>query len=591
MANYVGNADHLSMVDSHLYLTGKTSGRRFPPPGTPTGSISVLALTEHLLGASDYTYVDEGTSPAGTGDHAGSRQDMSAITGDFWFEAVHLLPRAGVDFGNIVTVVDGRFEIFNAHRYDDVTLLNIVNNALPGTELPDMPTPPAALGELSSFLDPLSTNLNPLKQIVRALADGLPNFDTTIDFQFGSGVGTLYLGVRGNRIALLTADFNGGLRETLQFKTDVLEHKDGSEQRISVRKQPRQVFRASLFLEGAQRQIVQALLFGWQGMTVALPVWPEQMKITAAITGGATDTAQVDSTDYVDLRVGGLAAVLKDDLTFDVLTVLSKTSTSVTFDQNIQNSYAAGDLVVPVRLTIVKSPATGVRRPVNVETIEAQFTVIENDEGAPTGDTSAFSSYNGKVLLDDFNFLSGTMSESFEQRVSITDNVTGLISQANMWGRHKRGHVKGFVVKERQDLWSVRRLLYALKGMQVSFYIPTFIEDLTVTQNLVGGTDTMDISWIGYDRFVDDQSPKNVFRITFTDDTSLVREVQSSSQLSGTEERLTLDATWPSSKSVSEIRRVEFYELVRFASDDLTIEHGNTVGDARLALPVKVVFD
>ena len=117
------------------------------------------------------------------------------------------------------------------------------------------------------------------------------------------------------------------------------------------------------------------------------------------------------------------------------------------------------------------------------------------------------------------------------------------------------------------------------------------MEDMTPSQNLVTGVDTMDISWIGYDRFIEGGQSKKVFKITFTDGTSLVREIQSSSQLSGTEERLTLNTTWPADRSVDEIQRIQFYELVRFDTDEIRIEHDTTVGRARIFNPVKMVFD
>lgn len=589
MTDYPGVLDTRTKTDLFTHPLGKSDGMDMPPPGTLNGAFNIGALAIPYAAGDDLTFVDATVSQTTT-DYPGNLADQ-ATQGIDWFEAVHLLPRAGVDFGNIITAVDERFELFSAFRYADVTLLSVLNNALPGTEMPDLPATPATLGPLQSFIDPLSATLNPLAQIVRALADGLSSFDTTIDFTFGSGVGTLFLGVEGNRIVLLTTEFDGGVRETLEWKTDILEKQDGTEQRISTRKNPRQLWSTRLFLTEVQRQRVQAILFGWQGRTISIMAWPEQMTITQAISADTTDTAQVRSTDYVDLRIGALAVVFKEDLTFDVLTVLSKTSTSVTFDQNISNAYAIGDLVIPVRLAVLKSPVSGSRPPVNVEFLDLQFTVIENDIGIPTGDTAAFSSYNSKVLLDDANFINGSVQESFIQDIIIVDNETGILSQSSPWTQNKRGHIKGFVTGSRQSLWNIRRLLYALKGKQTSFYIPTFMEDLTVTQNLTSGNDTMTISWIGYVRFIQDREPKATFKITFTDGSSLIRVVQSSEQLSATEEKLTLDANWPSLKTPDEVERIQFYELVRIDTDSIAIEHHHIVGRSRIFFPVKAVFD
>ena len=588
MTDYPAVNDSRASVSMYGYMVGRSSGYAQAPANTMSGQFNIDALSGEVLAGSGLTYVDEGTPSVGGGEYIAVRGDGASLSDD-WFETVHLLPRAGVDFGNIVSAVDGAFELFNSSRYASKTLGSIQNNAEPGVIFPDV-SAPSVLGPLQSFIDPGSSPLAPEGAIVRALQSGLPNFDTTIDFTF-SGVGTYYLRVIGNRIALLTADFDGGVVEILSFLTDILTKTDGSEQRISPRKQPRQRFEASFILDGTQRQTVQSILYGWQANTISIPVWPEMMELTSDITGGTTDTADVDSTSNVDLREGGLAVVFKDDQHFDVLTVSSKTSTSITFDQDISGSYSSGDLVVPVRLASIDGSVQGSRPPVNVEKMQIKLNVIENDIGAPTGDTSAFNSYNGKVLLDDYNFIKGEMQESFTQDVIQVDGNVGISAQDSPWTSNKRGHVKTFVVKTRAALWAVRRLLYALRGRQVSFYIPTFMEDLTVTQDLLSGTDTMDISYVGYSRFVQAGHNRLAFRITFTDGSSLVREVTDYEQLSATEERITVDSNWPTGRTVDEVRRVEFYTLVRLDTDDVRIEHGSTAGFARISVPVVEVFD
>lgn len=588
MADYPGN---VSGGVISIPLPGRTAGLAYPPAGSFQPAFNIGALAVPHISVDDLQYVDEGAATTGTDDMPG-HLGVETTPGIDWFEQVHLLPRGKINFGDIVTTVDERFELFSAFKRDAVTMTAVLNNALPGVVMPDFPSPPASLDPFCSFLDPTSTPHNPIKMLVRALVQGLVSFDTTIDFTFGSGVGTLYLGVMGNRIVLVAAEFVGGTRETLQWRTDVLEMKSGKEQRIADRKNPRQLIDARFHLEDLGRQQFHAMMFGWQGQVFAVAMWPEQMDVTADIAGDTTPTVQVDSTVGVDLRVGGLAAIFKNSRTFDVLTIASKTATSITFDSNILGTYSAGDRVIPVRTTHLQPALQGQQSPVNLEMFTARFRVIDNDTGAPTGDASGFSSYDGKVLLDDCNFMDGaTKPGRLEQRVHVVDNETGLVMQDTPWDRHKRGHSKGFVVKTRAALWTLRRLLYALRGRQVAFWIPTFADDLTPTVALVSGQNKMTVSHMGYTRFVREREPKATFRITFTDDTSLVREITDSEVLSGTEERLTLNTTWPANRPVDEIVRVQFYELVRTDTDDIMIDHGVTVGKARVFFPVKVVFD
>jgi hypothetical protein len=100
----------------------------------------------------------------------------------------------------------------------------------------------------------------------------------------------------------------------------------------------------------------------------------------------------------------------------------------------------------------------------------------------------------------------------------------------------------------------------------------------------------MDVEALDYVRFVRDRLPMKVFRITFTDGTSLIRSVSSSASVSSTVERLTLDGTWPADRLPSEVSRVQFFELVRLDTDEVVINYPR-IGLARCVVPLMRVFD
>jgi hypothetical protein len=82
----------------------------------------------------------------------------------------------------------------------------------------------------------------------------------------------------------------------------------------------------------------------------------------------------------------------------------------------------------------------------------------------------------------------------------------------------------------------------------------------------------------------------SIFKITFTDGTGLVRTITSSSTVSSTVESLTLNTTWPANRTTAEISHVEFYELVRFDSDEIKLTH-ERIGSVKSTVPVIRVFD
>ncbi len=527
---------------------------------------------------------------------AGNADDKTTYA-DFWFNRIHRLPRTKFEFGNIITLIEDTYEIYSAYRTTDATLSTITNNASPGIELPGV-SAPLVVPHLTSILDATTTDNSAgtgLGTIVltkiQALANGLPLFDTSVDFTFSTGdVAQLF--VSGQRIILIPSEYEAPTKETLAFLTDIIEAIDGSEQRIALRDNPRQVFEVTYKLDGSERQRMQALLMDWQSKTFGFPLWHEKVLTSAAVTSGAT-TYPITGGDDVDFRVGGTAVILTDHLTFDVITILSKTDTAITATSGSLNSYPAGSSIMPMRAAIVQRSIAGNRAPNNLEDFKITFQVIDNDTGALAGDTTPgfWSLYAGKVLFDDCNVTDGGMQESYFRRVYRVDNFTGVVTQDAAWAKNKRSADKGFVAHGRAEIMQMRKVILALRGKQKAFWLPTFIEDLTPVAVLTNGTATMDVESVGYVRFVQDRNPKKVMRISFTNgDPDLVRVVQSSATVTTTVERLTLDTNWPSTYAVADIGRIQFYELVRFNSDNINIFYPR-IGLANLKVPVRAVFD
>lgn len=591
MPSISGTTDPLIRPDVFAHLPGRTVGLGWP---FTQGNYPFVAvpLSTSLAGAA--TAGGGSGASKSTGTQAGTT-DQDVTYGSFWFGHVHALPRSKIDFGNIITQVDKPYEVYNAFRDTDVALSSVTNNALPGTELPSV-SPPLVIRRQTSMLDSSTTDnsggtgLGTLVQTsVRALADGLPTFDTNIIFVTDQNDPQIL--VTGTRIILIPQEYEADAKETLAFLTDIISSLDGKEQRIALRKQPRQLFEVLYKLNGNDRQRMQALLMDWMDNVFGFPLWHEQLRLTSGVSAGAT-TYPVSGASDVDLRVGGLAVVITDANTFDVINISALSDTQITAADPSVNAYAAGTRIMPLRIARIRRAIPSGRPPYTLETYRITFEVSDNDTGALTGSTTPgfWSLYNSRVLFDDCNVMDGSMSQEFQRRVYVLDNLTGIVDQTSTWDRYKRTHAKGFVARSRAEIIQLRKVLLALRGRQTAFYIPTFIEDLEVKATLSSGSSTMDIENIGYERFIMTRLPKTIFRITFTDGTSLVRIVQSVANVDATTERLTLDTTWPATRTVSEISRVEFYELVRFATDAFVLTYPR-MGLATMQAQVSAAFD
>ena len=494
-----------------------------------------------------------------------------------FFEAPHVLPRTKFDFGNIITQQTATYEVYNAYRNSEISVTGVVNNALPGVVLTGIAATPIVM--------PLQTALS--SNVLTVLTEGLPTFDTSIDFTFSTGESGKLL-VSGSRIILISQEYESPVKETLGFLTDIIEAIDGKEQRISLRNEPRQTFEVVYKLDGNDRQRMQSILMEWMDKVFGFPLQHEKLILKADVSATATQY-QVSGADDVDLRVGGLAVIISDVNTFDVINISAKTDTLITASDPAVNGYSAGTPIYPLRAAHIIGAVAGARSPNNLETFKITFEVTDNETGVLVGDASSFSSYNGKVLFDDCNVVTGDMPEQFSRRIYRIDNQLGVTNIGSSWPTNKRSSRKGFVMRSRSEIMNFRKAMLAIRGRTKSFYIPTAIEDLTAVADLTSGAATMDIDRIDYEKFIKNREPKATFKITFTDGSSLVRTVSSSTSVNASTERLTLDGTWPTARTISEIVRIQFYEQARFDTDRIDITYPR-IGLAESRLPVVQVF-
>lgn len=594
------------------------------PPGRTTGRVAVRsAFNRRLYGgidtniseaatiAVDVTPLD-GPATAGGAALASLAVETKLNCGEDWFEKIHVYPGGAIEnptylqdfkilFGDILDVLDRPFEVFNAFRKQTATLDTIdLSGLTPGFETPDtivtdtIPPLTSMLDSTSTFNIDLTTGLGtPVLRDVRALRDGLSKFDGPVGLTFD--LQPVSFNVSGARVAMVLPTYSTPYSEEMGFLTDIIPTSGGKEQRIALRKQPRETFRVKYELDGLERQQFQAIMFEWQHKNFGLPLHHLSVRTSAASLVGATQF-QISGADDSDFRVGGLALVYTDYFTFDIVEISAITDTLLTITGTAVNAFAANTRVIPVRVCRVKGNIkSNVTKFNAMETFKVTYESIDNDTGTPAADTAAWNSntYNGKVLLDDCNIMSGvSIRTELMHNTTVLDNKTGIVTTNSAWDTNKRRSVKGFFCQSRAAVNDLKNFLRGIRGKQVSFYLPTFLPDLTVGDDLVISSTNFDIEHIDYTRFIQSRESKVTFKITFTDGTDLVRVVQSSADhpTDATLERLTLDTTWPANRTVAEVVKVEFYELVRFNTDTFVLRFSRD-GLAKMQAPVIVVFD
>ena len=556
-----------------------------PPPtraavdGYALGGLGAVATAPETLGDESPPTVVGGARPA---DFLGC--------GDLWFDHLHVLPRVPLDFGRVVQQEDLPFEVFSAQGREAVFSGASITPGQ-GLSIPDLPVVGTVVAPYGSLLDATSTPGAPVRLEIRAAAAGAVTIAAAVRFSLVPG-GDAFLRAVGLRFELLPFAFEIGFTERLEWLTNVLPVSEGREQRIARREFPRQTFDVRFLLDGDERRRMQSLLLGAQGRAFGLPLWHERLRVTAAVAPAATSITVATTTD-IDIRVGGYALLWKSASVYDVVLVESVSPTAVGISSALApvNSYASGDVLIPLRVVRLSPFVRGRLNPVTLEELEVSCAVIDDAVGAPAGDLSSLATAYGRPLLDAPNVIFGdAVEEGFQTKVVIVDGSTGAVYQDQAWPKGKRQATFGFNVGSRAALYALRKILNGLRGRQTAVYVPTFFPDLRVVATLTNGTATMDVAELGYTVHVQSREPKATLRVTFTDGSQLLRRVLSSADIGGGIERLTLDQNWPSTKLASEVSLVEFLELCRLDSDEVSLEHLG-IGRARATLPLTVVHD
>lgn len=490
-----------------------------------------------------------------------------------WFEAAHLIPRLVQNVGNVVTEQTISCDLYNADRKNSITVSSVTDNLGNGFQVIGVPATPFNIESQDSLLFS-----------IKVLQSGDLQIDGTYTLTLSTGE-TYTISIIGSRILLIPVRPEAPLREHLEWETKIIQAVDGGEQRIANRGTPRGLFELT-YKEGRKR--VEMLLFDRMSKLVGIPAWHEPAFVSSAATAGDF-TINVGTTNYANFYVGGNAVVFQDEHTFDVLEIQSMTATSLTFTSDLANSYAVNTQVMPLLTGFLEATAPAVKAAYNGQEfkVRAHIRATTNDIAS----AAAFSTYNSKPFLDDPNLIAGRLSEIFEQKVFVLDNLSGDREQFSAWDRSVRRSRKGFKTNSRQELWELRQLLHYLKGRQVSFYIPTFSKDLVPNQTLINSQSTFTMDNIGYTLNARNRWSKEVIRLHLTDGTILVRTIQNSAEISDAVEQLTVDTAWPYDIQPSDIERVEFLEKVRFDTDDIMMIHFNAIGTMECIVPTKEVLD
>lgn len=358
-----------------------------------------------------------------------------------------------------------------------------------------------------------------------------------------------------------------GITERVQYLTDIPTSETGAEQRRSIRQHPRREFDASFLRAGADRAHLDAFLFGVGARKFWMPLWQEQFRPSSSVSGS---TVQFPSgtLEHREFRVGDkVLLTLGDPNEFEVLTVqsLDYDTDVLTWVTPPATAWSVGSRIIPMRRARAASQGTLSAPTSNVGASGVRFTLVDPDVrfGASWGRCSPVWGFKIN-RADAINF-------QFDRITYTTDNGVGPVEVLDP-GDPTVTMRSAVLLRGRQELVRMRRLIDITEGRAGRFYMPTGGQDIEPATDVFGGL-SLDAKPAGYTDWLARRLwARAIIAVRVNDGPGPHYRFIENVERVGDVERFTLDRPLPE-LSRDQLVRIEFMVPSRFDQDGFEFIH------------------
>ncbi len=494
---------------------------------------------------------------------------------DDFYNRIHVSPNM-LQMGNILSTQTEEITVWNAYLTQKT--LTAIDGIEGGMLVEGQPVPPLLFEPLAELTYDISVT-----------QEGALSVDAEVSWVFDSYEAPV-INITATRVTVwpFAPDWEDGVRERLEWRTEILASESMVEQRRAMRSTPRRTFNAMMYVEDRERQYLDLVLFAWSARIWVIPIWHEVQLLASEVALGSS---RIDcDTEYLDFYAGGLA-VLRGSTAFEFEGVEIEAIDAAGIDlvRPVQNTWQVGSRLYPARTAQLLSEPEQSRITDAAVSVEVDFLVTELNEWPAVMPITLYRGYPVLGMRPDEN---DDLKVSQARLLSTLDNESALPKFTDLAGLAMPLRGWKWLGMGRSDQADLRSLLYALRGRQVPLWIPTHADDLTVLATISASGNTIDVAWCGVTRFASSQAGRCDIRIELFNGTAYHRRITDSTELSSTAERIVIDAGLGANVEPSEIMRVSWMTLSRGSSDQVEIVHdADSVGIASCALTFRGVRD
>ena len=195
--------------------------------------------------------------------------------------------------------------------------------------------------------------------------------------------------------------------------------------------------------------------------------------------------------------------------------------------------------------------------------ISIGFNFIDN---LSFGSGTTPTQFLGEDLYTDETLLGESLDDPYSTRIDVLDYETGPFSQFSPWKYVKKKRTLKYVLQGMSEINTFRKWLHRRAGRQKPFWIPSFEDDLRVSQTTLISNSIL----IYDDNYLTFSSERKHICIFFTDGTFVIRTINSAAQQDAIQTNLQLDTTL-GGIDPSLIRGISYLSLRRLDTDKVDL--------------------
>lgn len=472
---------------------------------------------------------------------------MGSYRYDF-YDRIIIRP-SNVNVGNLVADQQYNIEVWNGYTVPR-TLTDMQVTGGEGISLAG-PVPPAVWAGLQTQTYSITITTN-----------GPAEIAGIFKFIWDSGPrDTGYLTVTGARIVSLPYQFQASATEVLEWKTNVIISNNAKEQRVRVRKAPRQTYNVNYPLPNTEMARAENLIFGWMARRWAVVSWNEASQIPTLIAGSTNLAVNPANADY---RIGSSVMIWESPRKNTVGQIATMDGGAIQLLRPTAETYN-NPFVVPVRIGRNLNGVTRNTKGFN-GSLDIQYDIIDNIAFAPAAPAQflGYDIYFDPSLFSEQN----EVADNMQQRIDTVDYGNGLMQAFSPWAvpQIQRSYIK--IAQGLTEIWALKMWLHRRAGKLRPFWTPTFEHNLRINQTgvLTGG----------FTAYADDYkafaSGRKHLAIGLRDGTWLIRTILGATE---SDDNVTLSLDTALNINANTISVICFLGLKRLNTDRVELQWGN----------------